>query len=247
MLESKSYYYGVKITDEGEFLNWDGKGYQAIESPYEQNKRHILALQQSIEDRNLGPRRLGFAIPVSYRNIVLVSPTSKLLKPTAAPFDLSSVVKADAFVSIVEKEMDRKTVIEAAKIIGSDTLLEFGEKLLRLHRPGSIDYAAKFGVEKLDTVQNTAPLAAVVASPEATGTSQKTADDIACRSCKSIKLSIMYGKFGYYFKCADCDSNTPIKVSCGKDGHSERIRKEGSNFFRECKSCATSKLYFVNP
>jgi hypothetical protein len=50
VLESKNYYYGVKITDEGEFLVWDGKGYQAIESPYEQNQRHIHALQQAIDD-----------------------------------------------------------------------------------------------------------------------------------------------------------------------------------------------------
>ena len=31
VLESKNYYYGVKITEEGEFLVWDGKTYQAID------------------------------------------------------------------------------------------------------------------------------------------------------------------------------------------------------------------------
>jgi len=31
VLESKNYYYGIKITEEGEFLVWDGKSYQAID------------------------------------------------------------------------------------------------------------------------------------------------------------------------------------------------------------------------
>lgn len=148
VLESKNYYYGIKITPEGEFLVWNGKGYQAIESPIEQNARHIQALQQSVEDRNLAPRRLGFPIPINYRNVVLLAPTSKIIRPDKAPFDLSSVVKADAFVSYIEQIMEKKPIIETSKIVGSDTLRDFAEKLVRLHRPGSFDYAAKFGVSE---------------------------------------------------------------------------------------------------
>lgn len=248
VLESKNYYYGVKISEEGEFLVWDGKTYQAIESPMEQNKRHILALQQSIDDRSLAPTRLGFAIPTKCRNYVLVAPTSKLIKPSAAPFDLSTVVKADAFVSIVEKEMEKKSVLEVAKIIGTDTLREFGEKLVRLHRPGTIDYAAKFGVKE-ESVP--APVVApfVVAMPEAptyTATPVSGAKNPACKVCQSEQLAIVYGKFGYYFKCSACEGNTPIKINCGKDGHSERIRKEGQSFYRECSDCGSSSIYFIN-
>lgn len=249
VLESKNYYYGIKITEEGEFLVWSGKGYQAIESPYEQNQRHIQALQSSVEDRNLGPRRLGFAIPISFRNVVLVSPTSKVLKPNAATFDLSSVIKADAFVSVADKDIDRKTIIEAPKVVGSDTLRDFSEKLTRLHRPGSIDYAAKFGVISHDA-NNDAKAATIVATPTAPAYSPKLnvgADKPVCRYCKSDKLAVMYGKFGYYIKCGGCEGNTPIKITCGNTGHNERIRKDGKKFFRECSDCGSSSLYFVNP
>jgi hypothetical protein len=248
ILESKNYYYGVKITEEGEFLVWDGKGYQAIESPFEQNQRHIQALQQSIDDRNLAPRRLGFAIPINYRNIVLVSPTSKVLKPSTATFDLSSVIKADAFVSVVEKNMNGKSIVEAPKIIGGDTLREFGEKLVRLHRPNSINYVAKFGLQNVEATQDVSPVP-IVATPEApvySPVSHDNAGKLTCRKCNSTKLAIMYGKFGYYFKCGDCDGNTPIKITCGNDGHNERIRKDGKKFFRECSDCGSSSLYFVN-
>lgn len=158
VLESKNYYYGVKITEEGEFLVWDGKGYQAIESPYEQNRRHIQVLQQVIDERNLAPTRLGFAIPAMYRNVILVAPTSKVMKPKKAPFDLATVVKADAFVSTAEKMIDDKSVVEMAKIIGTDTIREFGGKLVRLHRQGSFNYAAKFGItEQPASVPTAAP------------------------------------------------------------------------------------------
>lgn len=249
VLESKNYYYGVKITDEGEFLVWDGKQYQAIESPYEQNQRHILVLQQSVADRSLAPRRLGFAIPISYRNIVLVSPTSKVMKPKAATFDLSSVIKADVLVSSASNDIDKKSIVEAPRIVGSDTMLEFGEKLVRLHRPGTINYAAKFGLEGAGNVENGA-VASVVAMPEPppyTASAGEKRDKPVCRSCQSGNISILYGKFGYYFKCGDCGGNTPIKITCGNDGHNERIRKDGQSFFRECSDCGSSRLYFVNP
>lgn len=248
VLESKNYYYGVKITEEGEFLVWDGKTYQAIESPYEQNQRHIQALQQAVADRNLAPKRLGFAIPINFRNIILVAPTSKLIKPPSATFELSSVVKADAFVSVATKNVDKKSIIEAPKIIGSDALREFAEKLVRLHRPGSINYAAKFGMKAISE----APVVIappVIASPEApvyASDPAKAENKPVCKSCRSENLAIVYGKFGYYFKCGACDGNTPLKINCGKDGHSERIRKDGQKFFRECVDCGSSSLYFVN-
>ncbi|MBL0226793.1 MAG: NERD domain-containing protein [Geobacteraceae bacterium] len=247
VLESKNYYYGIKITDEGEFLVWDGKAYQAIESPFEQNQRHIQALQATVNDRNLAPKRLGFAIPVNYRNIVLVSPTSKVLKPSSATFDLSSVIKADAFVSAVDKVMEKKSIIEAPKIVSSETLRDFIEKIARLHRPGSFDYAAKFGISNnANSVVQAVEIVAAPAAPAYVPVALENKSALTCRSCKSEKLSVMYGKFGYYFKCSDCESNSPIKISCGKDGHKERIRKDGLDFFRECADCNSSTLFFTN-
>lgn len=253
VLESKNFYYGIKVTPEGEFLVWNGKAYQAIESPIEQNNRHVLALSTSVEDRNLAPRRLGFAIPVTYHNVVLISPTSKIIRPESAPFDLSALQKADAFTSAADKMMEKKSILEAPKIIGSDTLFEFAAKLARLHRPGSFNYAAKFGVHETALPQAATPTVEPPMPAEQATTSLPMVAEApvayaqpACRECGGVNLLIQFGKFGYYFKCADCSGNTPIKISCGKNGHKERIRKDGPTFFRECQDCGTCSLYFQN-
>ena len=69
----------------------------------------------------------------------------------------------------------------------------------------------------------------------------------ACRSCGGADLSIVWGKYGYYFKCGGCGGNTPFSVGCGGADHKERIRKDGRHFYRECAGCGTSSLYFTNP
>ncbi|WP_305824636.1 nuclease-related domain-containing protein [Massilia brevitalea] len=69
----------------------------------------------------------------------------------------------------------------------------------------------------------------------------------ACRSCGGAALSIVWGKYGYYFKCGECSGNTPFSVGCGGADHKERIRKDGRQFYRECADCGTSSLYFTNP
>lgn len=151
VLESKNYFYGIKITDDGEFLAYNGKGYQGIESPIEQNKRHIDLLQKAVEDRKLAPTRIGIPIPISFRNYVLVAPNARVDRPTKQHFDTSMVIKADAFTSHLEKEMDKDSigsVVAMAKLIGTDTLEEFAKKIMWLHKPGKFNYAAKFGIDE---------------------------------------------------------------------------------------------------
>lgn len=62
VLESKNFSYGIKITDTGEFLvNYKNK-YFSIESPIEQNKRHLIVLEQIFNKYDVMPKRLGITI-----------------------------------------------------------------------------------------------------------------------------------------------------------------------------------------
>lgn len=92
-----------------------------------------------------------------------------------------------------------------------------------------------------------APLAQGAAAAHAVANLDAAAQPHACRNCGGAALSIVWGKYGYYFKCGDCSGNTPFSVGCGGADHKERIRKDGRHFYRECADCGTSALYFTNP
>ena len=67
-----------------------------------------------------------------------------------------------------------------------------------------------------------------------------------CKHCGVNNGHIQSGKYGYYFRCAQCQTNTAVKFTC-LPGHSPRLRKAGSQFYRDCTECSSSDLYFTNP
>jgi hypothetical protein len=103
---------------------------------------------------------------------------------------------------------------------------------LRPHRPVSDRPMVSAAVP----VQRPAPSARSEASPAAH----------TCRECESRNVAIVYGKYGYYFKCGACDGNTPIRLDCAQCAGREKIRKDGDRFFAECAVCRTSRLYYTN-
>jgi len=246
VLETKSFHAGVKITDDGEFLRWNDykKTYEGMASPVAQNERHVVVLKDAFKQLDM-PTRLGMRLSPTFEPYVLVSPNSRVDRPKK--HETSRVLKADMLIDAIGKRFEKEGVLETvaamAKFVSTDTLLDIGRQLVRRHQPIKFDYAAKFGFSGMaattSVVEEPAP-AAYVADRE------QTTEKPRCRNCSSEKLSIQYGKYGYYFKCADCDGNTQIKIGCGKEGHKERIRKEGLKFFRECEQCNSSVLYFVN-
>jgi hypothetical protein len=150
VLESKNYYYGIKITPGGEFLVWNGRAFDAMESPIEQNNRHIDLLQRVIRQPGFLPTRLGVSISPSFLSYILVAPNSRVDRPASGKLDTSMVIKADAFVAAMEKRIVSTSAVgiisSLAKVVSPETIESFARKLVRLHRPAKIDYAAKFGV-----------------------------------------------------------------------------------------------------
>ncbi len=213
VLESKNYYYGVKITPEGEFLVWNGKTYLAIESPIEQNKRHIDLLRRVMEQPGFLPTRLGVSIPPSFLSYVMVAPNSRVDRPAKDKFDTSMVIKADGLGAVIEKRIDSASPVDVfstlAKVVSQETLETFARRLVRLHRPSKIDYTAKFGVTVAD-----AP--APIQLPTVGGTTDKgngsgTKKEPICEACSGVvDAKVVYycrvnkGKFGGKVLCRSC-------------------------------------------
>ncbi|MBU5615413.1 nuclease-related domain-containing protein [Geomonas azotofigens] len=215
VLESKNYYYGIKISPEGEFLAWNGRSFVGIESPIEQNKRHIHLLEKVIAQRGLLPARLGITMPAAYHNYVLIAPNSRIDRPAPAQYDTSAVIKADALVEAIGKRVDAMGVINtlasAAKIVSAETLETFARTLARLHRPAKIDYGAKFGV----AVQDSTPSAKE--APISTEAAKET-KKVTCEACGvEVESKVVYfcrmnkAKFGGKILCQTCQRQ-PIQA-----------------------------------
>lgn len=67
-----------------------------------------------------------------------------------------------------------------------------------------------------------------------------------CSKCKFSNIEINYGKFGYYFKCLDCDGNTKIKLECNNKDCKPKIKKQKKKFFKVCEKCEEETLFFEN-
>lgn len=234
VLETKSFKHGLKITDSGEFLRWNDwkKTYEGMASPLEQAERHALVLKKLM---------ISMEMPEpETKCLVLVSPNARIDRPKH--FDTSRVVKADQFLNTYMLDMENTSLVKAVfNMVRVDPVADVAARLVGCHKPITINYAAKFG---LADVRPTAPSPLETASFDPVTTSDDRSPK--CRHCQAKSLSVQHGKFGYYFKCAACQGNTPIKITCGRADHKERIRKDGNNFYRECSDCGTSTVYFTN-
>lgn len=211
VLESKNYYYGIKITENGEFMISTGKGFQGVQSPIEQNKRHIELLQKSIEDRSLAPKRLGISIKPSFKSYVLVSPSAQIDRPSSKRFNTDAVIKADALMAALDKEVDEAKyldMVNIVKIVSRETIEELGQKIVRLHRPCKIDYAAKFGIGKdvLLPKSRTSQIPPPIPAKDKVTSPIKT-----CEECgKAVDNKVVYycginkQRFGCKILCRDC-------------------------------------------
>jgi hypothetical protein len=275
VLETKSFHAGVKITEDGEFLRWNDyrKTYEGMASPIEQNERHIQVLRDAMAQIEL-PMRLGARIAPSFHSFVLVSPKAKVYRPTR--FDTSRVIKADQLKKAIWRDIDNENALlsllkTAAKIVSGETVDFVARQLAALHRPLRVASEAVSSVEvgsPPDAVSTTpapmriepaldpspsslaAPIkpeaATVAASMRPDGATEASATTCTCKACRSSRGSVLYGKYGYYFKCQDCSTNTAIRFSCAP-GHAPRLRGERGSFFRECADCGSSDLFHRNP
>jgi hypothetical protein len=173
VLETKNFHYGLKISPEGEFHIYNGQKYFGIKSPLEQNGRHIFLLSKAIDHHGIMPTRLGVVIPPRFISYVLVSPTSRIIRPSRFKFDTSRVVQSDQAFTKINKDADDAGASAILKICSSKTLEATAKKLARLHRSAKQDFKARFGIkDHLETAKQSEKVAQVGPS-------------IVCESCAS--------------------------------------------------------------
>lgn len=247
VLESKHFRDGLKITEQGEFMRWNKHRhtYEGMPSPLEQNERHIAVLKEVLKTLDL-PTRAGIRLMPAIHSFVLVSSKSRIDRPKH--FDSSHVIKADAIRSAIVNSIDEAkigaTLLSMTRFVSSETVMDIAGQLARRHRPLERGRpVAQTGSPPLSRTSAAVPQDANAPNKSSEPDAQEAAP--ACKACHGTQGNILYGKYGYYFKCAACDENTSIRFTC-KPGHKPRLRKAREKFYRECAECGTSVLYFAN-
>lgn len=215
VLETKNFFGDLTINDQGEFSVVYSKKVYGIESPIEQNRRHVAVLRERIDARNLSPTRLGIPLPLSYNPYVLVSPKSNIVRPHPKKFDTSMVIKADQLRAEIDRRIDQESVVttlaSAGKIIGTETLETFAKGVVGLHRPGKINYRTKFGIT--ETLTAAPPKPAPVEIPPASSSSEMIAG--ICDKCGAgVEAKVVaYCRFnraklgGHKVLCRECQKS----------------------------------------
>jgi hypothetical protein len=146
--ESKHFSEGVSVNEHGEWTrSWHGRPV-GMGSPIEQNRRHVELLSRAFDSGLIRrPRRLGL-VPVkpAIRSLVLVSNGARISRPKRKVDGLDEVIKAEQLKTRLFGEFDRGADWKLAGIIGKEGLEAFARDIAAIHRPITVDWAARFGL-----------------------------------------------------------------------------------------------------
>ncbi len=152
VLETKHYANGIKVTERGEFLVFSQNKYRVIASPVEQNKRHIKVLSNLLKKEKILPTRLGLPIQLNFLPYILVSPQSRIIRPSAKKFNTDIVIKSDKLYQQTQDNINDSSLLSdigaVMKIISSQSLMDVARKIISYHQPIEINYYGKFGISK---------------------------------------------------------------------------------------------------
>lgn len=160
--ESKRVANGVKINDHGEFITFRERIPQGMDSPIEQNIRHIKILGKALAAADVHwPTRLGMTLKPDVKSLVLISRGS-IDRPKVPIPGLETVIKTDQLWSTIDRRIDEANALRlVARLVGRETLESLGRQIVALHRPITFDWARRFGLEPVARAEPPGPIAPV--------------------------------------------------------------------------------------
>lgn len=215
LLETKNYACNLVINAHGEFTAEYDNARFGIASPIEQSHRHERMLIKLLERLEITGRTQK---QPEFNHVVLLHPKATIERPSSKTFDTTNVIKADQFPSWHQKFADGFGVgglfKAALNMRSTDTIKEWGEKLMRQHRPEDFlalpDFmrphepakvAAPSQTKPLQNIEKSAvspqPVADAQTLPTTAGQSTEhhpPAKKLICAQC-GIKISFPEGKF----------------------------------------------------
>ncbi len=256
VIESKSVTSKISINDHGEWTRHYHKNTRGMPSPVNQAIRQTDFLKNFLMARSeyLLKKTLIFQASISdFKFDVLVAISDSGIINRAKNTEINEVHKADQITENVGKIIagyagtNKKILSLKVNYTFLDaTMGKISDYLLRSHKPQIINDKKNNDkdIEVIEKKEDKSPVKQITKNenkviPEET-------EIKSCGKCGSKNTEIAYGKYGYYFKCKECNGNTSIKLKCKENSCKPRIRKAKLKFYKECSACGTSELYFEN-
>ncbi len=240
LVESKSVTTEISINEEGEWIrHFHGK--KGMPSPINQAQRQIKILKKVLEvnkeklfRKNLVTKILKNSFD-NYPFDVLIAISDSGIINRPKQYDTSMVLKADQVCDRIEeiigtyrKKSKSLLSIEIPASFYSTTMQVIAALLTSKHVPIEQDNI-HHKVEEEQVVYGEKNR-----KKEVEKTALKSAFSFCCKHCKSDNIQIVWGKYGYYFKCSDCNGNTPIKLTCKDNSCKVKLKKEKDHFYKVC-------------
>ena len=258
LVESKSVTGSVQVNEQGEWVRVYGSQASGIASPILQAKRQEAFLRrylyehvESLLDKLLGFQTYFGAMVVDI--LVAISDQGIIQRPKSLA--LPEVHKADRVAErakeLIQKHRKANHPLSLnfkgmGRSFNDEEMGRVSAFLRNRHTP--LEHTAARVEEGLESSAAVAPVVAPapVAAVPAPVPAPAARAPYTCRHCEGDTLAVVYGRYGYYFKCSSCGDGTSISESCEGCGNKARVRKEKENFFAECGSCERSRLFFRN-
>ncbi len=252
VIESKSFTGVLTIKGDGSLNVKYGKKIKTFPNPIEQNNRHIQILSDYIKaNMKLPSNHKLFGIPIS--STVLINPRTTITNDILPKgFD-----RADTFGTHFDESIDKMGTIEVFKTLKGmmrlDRVKEIADFLVKHHKPKTYDYAKKYPmkIENISqpSLSHTQSMKISIKKSVLENPSVIKNQDLhthLCSKCKSPNIEIVYGKYGYYFKCLFCGGNTSIKLTCSDSNCKPKLKKKRLHFYQICENCGKNELFFTN-
>ncbi|MBV0934453.1 NERD domain-containing protein [Marinobacterium weihaiense] len=273
VIESKSIYGEVKVNAQGEWSRSYKGQWSGMPSPIRQAELQMELLRDFMGahvEHFLGKMLLGrVQQKVRFRewDVLCTVSSSCILHRESMPSELSKrVVKSEFIADEVQgiggysritaafsskphfsaEEMSRigTFLLEHYQQLGS-TVLHPTEKPIPELPPKPVKTAVASAPPPLQK-ETTVAIAQLNETPPTYNASAQTdIIGVTCKKCGSKEnLTAMYGQYGYYVKCGQCETNTSMKTACPECNSSKtRVRKRKDEYWLQCECQALRKLY----
>ena len=224
VLESKRLGGGIKVQDNGECLTFNGRYPVAIDSPIEQNRRHVRMLERLFDSGAVPlPKRLGLTIRPKLRNLVLIA-EGRISRPKQPVPGIESLIRTDQMFAHIERAVDNANPFDIAKVISQDTLMALGKSIVDMHRPIEFDWERRFRMSTPPATPATTAPKVVKLHPKAPSAASPatTTPRPPAGHCDDCQAAISSGVKAYCRKnnerfngrvlCMNCQAKVPAKA-----------------------------------